>query len=779
VKIGGIRCAGCTGVIRDAVSGVSGVLDCHVSLGSQKAVLEYDPDTTSISKMEEAIQKAGYTVLYERTTLRIKRPAGSSNAKDLTKTLLRTPGIKSASVEDDSKAAIEYNSGLVSLAEIGDVLREFDYQILDENSESSAQEGESRTRLAIAAIFSVPIILFGALKLHPEFLSEIIPYILLLCAVIVQLWAGREFYIGAIRMARLRAANMDTLIALGTGAALAFSVYNTFPVLRPENLHYEAAALVITFVLLGKYLENKSRQRATSAVKMLLEGQPKTATILSGDQHIEARVELVRPGDVVLVRPGQKIPVDGVVMRGSSYIDESAVSGEPLPRSASVGDRVTGGTINQDGLLAVSVIKNAADSFMSQMAVQVEKAIEKRPPMQKMADAISGRFAFIVMAAALATFTAWSALYGFGSTGVMATVAVLVVACPCALGLATPTAVMVGAAKAAGYGIIFRDGRSLEALSRVDTIVFDKTGTLTESTLQVAQVTPCADGITEHDVLKMAASAQQGSDHLIAKATLLRAQQLGINLPPMKKFSFIPGMGVRAEVDEDSVVMGNEKAMAGLAIPKSAQNLAQQLQEERQITSFVAINGAIAGVVGFTNYARAQARRTVSYLKEAGIDVMMLTGDGREASDALARETGIEKVVSEMLPSEKAGFIEGLQNQGRSVAMVGDGINDAAALSCADVGISMGGGTDIAVESGDVILVRDDLQGVTHAVLISKKIVGKMRQNLAYALGYNTVLIPVAALALLHPVLAGMAMAASSVSVIANSVMLRRWRPPA
>ena len=496
-----------------------------------------------------------------------------------------------------------------------------------------------------------------------------------------------------------------------------------------------AAALVITFVLLGRYLENKSRQRAASAVKMLLEGQPGTVTILSGNQQIEARTELVRAGDAVLVKPGQKIPADGVILRGRSCIDESAVTGEPLPRPASEGDRVTGGTINQDGSLVVSVAKNAADSFLARMAAQVEKAIEERPPMQKMADAISGKFTLLVMAAALATIASWTALDGFGSTGVIATVAVLVVACPCALGLATPTAVMVGAAKAAKHGIIFRDGRSLEALSRVDTMVFDKTGTLTESALYAAQVTPCAKGASERDILRMAALAQQDSDHLIAKATLLRAQQAGIKLEPLKKFSFVPGMGVRAETETASIVMGNEKAMAGIAISKSVLDMAQQLREERQITSFVAVDGAVIGVMGFANRARSQARRTVSYLKKEGISVMMLTGDSKEASDALARELGIEKTVSEMLPSDKASVIEELQNQGRRVAMVGDGINDASALSRADVGISMGGGTDIAVEAGDVVLVRDDLQSVAHAVMISKKITGKMRQNLAYAPG--------------------------------------------
>ena len=784
LKIGGMTCAGCVGTIEDHLSRIRGVNRCQVSLGSQKAVLEYDPAVAGIAELEEAVRKAGYSVIYERMTAEVQGLSDAGGARKLEERLRSVPGVKTASVNfGSSRAAVEYNPALLSMADIRRTISDLGCRTVTEEMGRPVEEleaREARGRLIVAAVFSVPVILLGGfgssyVSLLPADANT--AYILLFCAGMVQLWAGRGFYAGAWRMARMRSVGMDTLIALGTGAALLFSAYNTFPVPVWENMHYEAAAMVVTFVLLGKYLENRSRGSASHTIRRLLEMQPRTATVIRDGSESEIASELLQSGDAVLVRPGQRVPADSLVEDGRSAVDESAVTGESLPVPKSAGDRVLGGTLNLDGALTLRVERTGDGSFLSRMVSLVEEAVDRKPPLQNTADAVAGRFSLVVMAAALVTFLAWTAAGGPAAGTVVAVVAVLVVACPCALGLATPTAVMVGMGRAAQYGVIFKDGRSLEALGRTDTVVFDKTGTLTLGTPQVVDVV-CTGSMSDAEVLAAAAGAQSRSGHPLARATVQCAAERGITPAKSGSLTQVPGMGVRAMLQKRSILVGSAKMMeeAGAETGRATAAM-RRLQGEGKTVSLVVIGGEVEGVLGFQDTPRRTARQAVSDLGRMGLDVMMLTGDGEAVATALAADLGIGRVMAGVLPSEKSGAIALLQKEGRRVTMVGDGINDAPALSMADVGIAMGGGTDMAVEAGGVILVRDDPGGVVSAVRISRKTLGKIRQNLVYALAYNAVLIPVAALGLLHPALASLAMVASSISVVSNSLLLKRWSP--
>lgn len=786
LKISGMTCAGCVGAIQDSLSGVRGVRSCRVSLGSQKVTLEYDPGAADIPDLEAAVRRAGYSVVYEMASVTVRGLSDTVHAQLLEERLQAAPGMRSVSVSfGRSRAAVEYNASLISMADIGRIAGKMGCEISYGDLALPAVGAEARgarRRLVIAAIFSAPILLFGSigssyLPLLPA--SAELAYALFACACVVQLWAGYGFYVGAWQMARVRSAGMDTLVALGTGSALVFSAYHTFPVPVWENLHYEAAAIVVTFVLVGRHLESRARGGAARTIRRLLEGQPRMATVVKDGVESETAVELIQPGDTVLVRPGQKVPVDSVVINGSSSVDESVVTGESIPVSKSVGDAVTGGTVNLEGALTLRAEKTGSSSFLAQVVSQVEEAMDKKPPIQSTVDAVAGRFTFVVMAAALTTLLSWMALVSPSQNGaaLAATVAVLVVACPCALGLATPTAVMVGMGRAAKHGIIFRDGKSLEVLSKVDTVLFDKTGTLTSGSPKVTDIAT-ADGTTEEELIGLAASAQSVSEHPLARAMVKYAQERCLERPRPQNFTTVPGMGARADVGDRSVIVGNERMMSksGVRID-GVRGMLRQFQKAGKTVLIVAVDGRAEGAVGFSDAAKISARAAIASLYEMGLEIVMLSGDGKGASKAAAEELGIARFVSDLLPSGKADAVARLQREGRRVAMVGDGINDAPALSRADVGIAMGGGTDVAIGASGVTLLHGDPASVALAIEYSKKTVSKIRQNLVYAFAYNAVLIPVAGLGLLHPVLASLAMAASSISVVVNSLLLRRWSP--
>ena len=782
LKIGGMTCAGCAGTIQSQLSEIPGVRECNVSLGSQKAVLECDPGSTSVLEMEAAVQKAGYRVVYEELAAGIRGMTDVAGARRLEEMLRAVPGVRDASANfGNARVVVRYNPALLSLADIRVTLNSSGYRIVDETAGSSAQAEaqEAKRRLFVAALFSVPVVLLG--NFGSAYLPQIgtgaeVAYAVFACAAVVQMLAGRGFYVMAFRTARARAAGMDTLIVLGTSAAFLFSAYNTFPVPLWANMHYEASAMVVTFVLLGRYLENRTKGRASSTIRELLEMRPRTAAVIRDGIESEIAADLLQPGDVVLVRPGQGIPADSRVTEGCSAVDESMVTGEPAPVTRSPGDPVIGGTVNLEGALTLEVTRTGAQSFLAQVVARVEDAMARKPPVQNLADAVAGRFSLVVMSVALATFLLWMIIEGTGSVAaaLIPTVAVLVVACPCALGLATPTAVMVGMGMAARHGIVFRDGRSLEVLGKVDTVVFDKTGTLTLGRPQVTEAVPSA-GISESDLLAAASAAQEKSEHPLARATVRYARERGIEPAAAQQFVSVPGRGVRATVHGKEIIVGSARMMQESGIDVG--DAVQRLQDAGKSVSIVAAGGEIYGIIGLSDTPRPTARAAVRSLQEMGINVMMLTGDGRAASQAIAGELGIDVILADMLPADKAGAIARLQQEGRKVAMVGDGINDAPALTQADVGVAIGGGTDIAVESGDVVLMHGDPVGTVSAIEISKKTTGRIKQNLVYAFVYNAVLIPVAGMGLLHPAMASIAMAASSISVVSNSLLLRRWRP--
>jgi len=796
LKIGGMTCAGCVNTLQNKLTSTDGVQNCEVNLGSEKAVLEFDPQITDIFKLEHAVQDAGYKVVYEKLTTVIEGLTDASNAEQLEKKLHSILGIKNASVNyGNAQAVIEYNSTLLSLADIRKILKDAGYDIISEDIASSAEEIEAKKTkrlLVLGIIFSIPIILFGHfgaqyLSFPLSGTSESV-YISFVCAIIVQLYVGRRFYVGTFKMAKMKSANMDTLIVLGTTTAFLFSVYNTFPTILFEHIHYEATAMVITFILLGKYLESKTKGKAASTIKKLLELQPKMAIVRKDGIESEVPVELLTKGDVVIVKPGEKIPVDSKVIEGISAVDESMVTGESIPITKKINDSVIGGTVNQEGSLTIEVTKTGEDSFLSQVVSLVEDAMGKKPALQQIVDKVAGKFAFAVMGVALVTFFSWL-IFGASGEVMMAlipTVAVLVVACPCALGLATPTAIMVGMAKAAQNGVIFKGGPALESLAKINTIVFDKTGTLTEGKPKVTDVITINEiaivggnsSNSKNHLLEIVAIAERKSEHPLARSLINYVNKIGISFGEPSLFISVPGKGVKAKFQEQKILVGNQKMMEkeGLDLQKVSDKI-KQLQNQGKTISLVAIEKDLVGIIAFLDTPKPSAKVTIRHLNDKNIEVIMLTGDNELTASTIAKELGIKRILANLMPSDKVEAITKLQQEGKRVAMVGDGINDAPALSQSDVGIAIGSGTDVALEAGNVVLVRDNLIDVLSAIEISKKTLGKIKQNLVYAFAYNTALIPVAGIGLLYPALAALAMAASSVSVVSSSLMLKRWKP--
>ncbi len=788
-KIGGMNCAGCVTAIQQHVSNVPGVQKCDVNLGSEKAVLEYDPSIVNLNILEKAVEDAGYRVVYEKLKLTVSGISDASDAQRLENILAKKEGIRFSSVNfGTGKIFIEYSPALLSLSDIRKYVTDYGFQILSEDLADSVEEVEAKKTkrlFLLGVILSIPVILLG--ELARTFLSFPFAgtnegaYISFACASIVQFGIGWRFYVGVFKMTKMKSANMDTLIVLGTTTAYIFSAVNTFPIPVWENIHYMASVMVITFILMGKYLENKTKGKASSVIRKMLELQPKTAILKRGENQEEIPIELLQEGDMVIVKPGEKIPVDSIVVEGTSAVDESIITGESLPVTKKRGNKVIGGTINREGALVLKTLKVGRDTFLSQVVSLVEEAMGQKPPMQKLVDKIAGYFSFIVIGIAVTTFLAW---YFFGAPGlilsaIIPTVAILVVACPCALGLATPTAVMVGMGKATQNGVIFKGGQGLELLGKIQTIVFDKTGTLTEGKPEISDVIPIDKEMERSEILRLAAIAEKNSEHPLSKAVIKKAKEEGIKISDPDKFRAIPGGGVRITFEDNSILVGNPSLFEKERINFDEVNQEiTKLQEQGKTVSIITVNNKVKGIIAFLDMPKNDSKETVSLLKKIGIEVIMLTGDNQKTAKTIGQNLGIEKIISNVVPSQKVEEIKKIQNQGKKVAMVGDGINDAPAITQSDVGIAIGGGTDIALESGMVILVKDSLKDVVSAIEISKKTINKIKQNLFYSFIYNSVLIPVAGVGLLYPALAGLAMTASSVSVVSSSLLLKRWTPP-
>lgn len=788
IKIGGMHCAGCVNSIQNYVMDLPGVKKCEVNLAAEKAVLEFDPDSIDLNKIENAIHDVGYKVIYEKLILKIGGITDSSDANNLEKKLCSIEGVKYASVNyGNSQVIVEYNQALLSLSDIRQFVNKHGYQILSEDLSAPSEEIEARKLkkfFMVGLAFTIPILIFA----YPEYL-QFIPlagtttagYLMFVCASIVQFVAGSRFYVGAFRIAKMKSANMDTLIVIGTTAAYLFSAYNTFPEPIWHNIYYDAAAVVIAFIILGKYLENKTKGKASSIIKKMLELQPKTARVKKDGSEIDMSIELIKEDDIIVVRPGEKIPVDGIIIEGNSAVDESMITGESVPIEKKQEDQVIGSTVNKDGVLVIRAAKVGSESILSQIVKLVEDAMGRKPPMQRMVDKISGYFALVVIGVSIATFLAWYAFTSHGehhfAASLIPAVAVLVVACPCALGLATPTAVMVGMSKSAQNGVIFKSGEALEILGKIRVAVFDKTGTLTEGNPKVTDIISVHD-VDKSKILQIAAIAEKYSEHPLAKSVVKAAQQQGLEIADAIEFVATPGMGVEVVYDNKKIFVGSHSFVAERGIDNSkVEETITKLQSEGKTTIIVASDNEIIGIIGLIDTAKPHAKEAIKSLKERGIEVVMLTGDNQRTANTVAKEIGIERVIANVLPSDKMNIIKKIQDEGKKVAMTGDGINDAGALTQADVGIAIGNGTDIAIEAGNIVLIRNDIQDVVTAIEISKKTVNKIKQNLFYAFVYNVALIPIAGLGMLYPALAGLTMAASSVSVTSSSLLLKRWSP--
>ncbi|MDC3412690.1 heavy metal translocating P-type ATPase [Aquibacillus sp. 3ASR75-11] len=788
--ITGMTCAACANRIEKNLSKVNGVSKANVNLTTEKASVSYNPSETSVEQLMEKVKKTGYGVREQKTTLAVTGMTCAACATRIEKGLGKVDGVVNANVNLASeKANVEYIPGKTDIDQLIAAVKKAGYSATvagDANAEAEKEAREKeykkqRNKFLLGVLFSIWFLPQMISDLGVEygfnvgFQYEINPWIQFLLATPVQFYVGGHFYRDAYNALRGGSANMATLVALGTSAAYFYSLVVTITG-SDAGLYYEAAALVITLIILGKLLEVRAKGQTSEAIKTLMGLQAKTARVIRDGEEKDLPIEDVVVDDVIFVRAGEKIPVDGEIIEGSSTIDESMLTGESLPITKKPGDSVVGASVNKHGSFKFKATKVGKDTALAQIIKLVEDAQGSKAPIQKLADKISGVFVPIVIGIALLTFLLTYFIVGF-TPALISAVAVLVIACPCALGLATPTAVMVGTGKGAETGVLIKGAEHLESAHRVTTIVLDKTGTITKGEPEVTDLITI-NNFKQDELLRLAGSAERGSEHPLGEAIVNDAKDKGLTLSDATEFNAIPGHGIEVKVDEKKVYIGNTKLMQRQNI--AFESLVKQMEElegQGKTAMLIAVEGELAGVIAVADTVKETSAEAIAKLKEMGIEVAMITGDNQRTAEAIAKQVGVDRVLAEVLPEDKSAEVEKLKQEGKVVAMVGDGINDAPALAAADIGIAIGTGTDVAIEAADVTLMRGDLMGIVDTIRLSKTTMRKIRQNLFWAFAYNTVLIPVAAIGLLNPVLAGAAMAFSSVSVVTNTLFLRRWKP--
>lgn len=813
-RVEGMSCASCVKRVETALTRVPGATEAAVNLATGKVNVTFDPALAKPADLVQAVEKAGYEAAAERAEITVGGMSCAACVGRVERVVKKVPGVLDASVNlATGKAAFTFLPGLADIPAIAEAIRKAGFEPGEGPAEDGAAPGDAaaaaqavetavlRRSVIFAASFTLPLVIVAMgrhlpgveaayLALLPESAWGWIEFLL---ATPVQIYAGRRFYrAGWTELSHLNP-GMNSLVMLGSSAAYFYSVLallapGIFPA-GTAKFYFEAAGVIVTLILVGRYLEAVAKGRTSAAIRTLMRLQVKTARIRRNGAEIEVPVEEVASGDVVLVRPGERLPVDGRVVDGASYVDESMITGEPIPVGKGAGDEVVGGTVNGNGAFAFEATRVGGETVLAQIIRMVEEAQGSKPPIQRVADRIAGVFVPVVMVAATVTFVAWLLLGPDPalSFAFVAAVSVLLIACPCAMGLATPTAIMVGTGKGAEMGVLIRQGAALEGLARIDTVVLDKTGTLTEGHPEMTDfhLVGEIDGLDENGVLRLVAAAEGQSEHPIAQAILRAAEARGLSLPGVEAFTADPGYGIETRVEGRAVHVGADRYMKKLGLDLgTAADLANDYANLAKTPLFAAIDGQLAAVAAVADPLKEGSAEAIRALHGLGLKVAVLTGDNARTAHAVAASLGIDRVVAEVLPDQKAAEVKRLQGEGRAVAFAGDGINDAPALAQADVGLAIGTGTDVAIETGEVILMSGDLRGIVNAVALARRTLKTIRYNFLWAYAYNVALIPVAAGALfpvfgvlLNPMMAAAAMSVSSLFVLGNSLRLRRFRP--